>query len=185
MLYTEYNSAQPAERLTANRGTVLSLANPWGFLEGGWVQSRKSKGIPHMRISWSEVVIILVILFFTSGLFRHAVLTAFRRMKETHEGFDEYSRRAGKTSEPKSSNTSQQFADHENKAFSSLEQEERDPYKILNVRHAASREEIISAYRKLAQLYHPDKVAGLAPEYLEIAERKMKMINGAYKKLME
>ena len=29
-------------------------------------------------------------------------------------------------------------------------------------------------------MYHPDKVAGLAPEYYEIAETKMKDINAAY-----
>ena len=36
------------------------------------------------------------------------------------------------------------------------------------------------SYKKLAQMYHPDKVAGLAPEYYEIAETKMKDINAAY-----
>ena len=29
-------------------------------------------------------------------------------------------------------------------------------------------------------MYHPDKVAGLAPEYYAIAEQKMKDINAAY-----
>jgi preprotein translocase subunit Sec63 len=32
----------------------------------------------------------------------------------------------------------------------------------------------------MAQMYHPDKVASLAPEYREIAERRMKEINAAY-----
>jgi preprotein translocase subunit Sec63 len=34
-------------------------------------------------------------------------------------------------------------------------------------------------------MYHPDKVAGLAPEYREIAEKKMKMINAAYRRLKD
>jgi DnaJ-class molecular chaperone len=39
---------------------------------------------------------------------------------------------------------------------------------------------ISEAYRSLAQMYHPDKVAGLAPEFHEVAERRMKEINAAY-----
>ena len=41
----------------------------------------------------------------------------------------------------------------------------------------ATQDEISASYKKLAQMYHPDKVAGLAPEYYEIAETKMKDIN--------
>jgi preprotein translocase subunit Sec63 len=32
----------------------------------------------------------------------------------------------------------------------------------------------------MASLYHPDKVAHLAPEFREMADRKMKEINTAY-----
>jgi preprotein translocase subunit Sec63 len=32
-------------------------------------------------------------------------------------------------------------------------------------------------------MYHPDKVASLAPEYREIAERRMKEINAAFQEL--
>jgi DnaJ-domain-containing protein 1 len=42
---------------------------------------------------------------------------------------------------------------------------------------------MIAAYRRMVQMYHPDKVSGLAPEYAEIAERKMKEINAAYAQL--
>ena len=41
----------------------------------------------------------------------------------------------------------------------------------------------MSAYRKLVQQYHPDKVANLAPEFRELAERRMKEINAAYQRL--
>lgn len=61
---------------------------------------------------------------------------------------------------------------------------EENPYTALNVSPGASWEEISAAYRKMAQMYHPDKVAGLAaPEYREIAERRMKAINAAYEQL--
>jgi DnaJ-class molecular chaperone len=45
---------------------------------------------------------------------------------------------------------------------------------------ARSAEELSAAYRNLAQMYHPDKVAGLAPEFQELADRRMKEINAAY-----
>jgi DnaJ-domain-containing protein 1 len=32
----------------------------------------------------------------------------------------------------------------------------------------------------MAQMYHPDKVASLAPEFQALAEQRMKEINAAY-----
>ena len=55
----------------------------------------------------------------------------------------------------------------------------RSPYEVLQVRPGASEEEITAAYRRLVQLYHPDKVADLAPEFTELAERRTKEINTA------
>ena len=59
-------------------------------------------------------------------------------------------------------------------------QENRSPYEVLGIGVSASREEIKIAYRKMASLYHPDKVAHLAPEFREMADNKMKEINTAY-----
>jgi len=56
----------------------------------------------------------------------------------------------------------------------------KSPYEILGIGVRASREEIRIAYRKMASLYHPDKVVHLAPEFREMADRKMKEINTAY-----
>jgi DnaJ-domain-containing protein 1 len=56
-------------------------------------------------------------------------------------------------------------------------------YDILGVTPGASEQEIDEAYRKLVKMYHPDKVMSLAPEYLEIAERRMKEINVAYQEI--
>jgi hypothetical protein len=55
--------------------------------------------------------------------------------------------------------------------------------KILGVGDNASEAEISAAYRRLAQMYHPDKVAGLAPEFQTPADRRMKEINAAYEAL--
>jgi hypothetical protein len=55
--------------------------------------------------------------------------------------------------------------------------------KILGVGNNASEAEISAAYRRLAQMYHPDKVAGLAPEFQALANKRMKEINAAYEAL--
>ncbi len=55
----------------------------------------------------------------------------------------------------------------------------RSPYEVLQVRPGASEKEITAAYRRLVQLYHPDKIADLAPEFTELAERLIKEINAA------
>jgi uncharacterized membrane protein YkvA (DUF1232 family) len=59
-----------------------------------------------------------------------------------------------------------------------------DPYTILNVPRGASPEEIKKAYRELASKYHPDKVVHLGDEFRELAEKRFKEIEEAYRKLM-
>ena len=56
-------------------------------------------------------------------------------------------------------------------------------YKILEVSPEASDEEIKSAYKRLARLYHPDKVAHLGPDLVKSAEDKFKQINDAYQQI--
>jgi hypothetical protein len=50
----------------------------------------------------------------------------------------------------------------------------------LGLDDESSDEEMNEAFRRLAQMYHPDKVAGLAPEFQALADTKMKEINAAY-----
>ena len=59
------------------------------------------------------------------------------------------------------------------------------PYRVLGVDPAASQAEIDSAYRRLISQYHPDKVAGAAPELREAAERKAREINAAYDRIQQ
>lgn len=59
----------------------------------------------------------------------------------------------------------------------------RSAHEVLGVVSNASEDEIVAAYRKLAQMYHPDRVSGLGPEFSELAERRMKEINAAYAQL--
>ncbi len=60
----------------------------------------------------------------------------------------------------------------------------RMPHDILGVAANASMEEITVAYRAKALLNHPDKVTHMSVEFRELAERKMKEINAAYRKLL-
>jgi DnaJ like chaperone protein len=39
------------------------------------------------------------------------------------------------------------------------------------------------AYRRLAFIHHPDRVAGMGPEAMEYSEERMKEINAAYSEL--
>lgn len=54
------------------------------------------------------------------------------------------------------------------------------PYRALGVAPDASDAEIDQAYRRLISQYHPDRVAGAAPELREQAERRAREINTAY-----
>ena len=55
----------------------------------------------------------------------------------------------------------------------------------LGVAENASPAEVSAAYHHLAQMYHPDKVAGLAPEFRALADTRMKEINAAYEVLKQ
>jgi hypothetical protein len=59
----------------------------------------------------------------------------------------------------------------------------RSAQDVLGVGADATPEEVAAAYHQLAQLYHPDKDANLAPEFMVIAERRMREINAAYEEL--
>ena len=51
---------------------------------------------------------------------------------------------------------------------------------LLGLQPGASSDEASAAYKSLAAQNHPDKVAHMAPEFRELAERKMRELNAAY-----
>jgi flagellar biosynthesis component FlhA len=79
--------------------------------------------------------------------------------------------------------TSQQSSQERTQTRPKTRRSYKTPYQILEVPPTASRAEITKAYRKMAKLYHPDRVAELAPEFRDLAEERMKQINAAYEKL--
>jgi len=55
-----------------------------------------------------------------------------------------------------------------------------NPYDILGVDEAASDNEVEAAYRRLLEIYHPDRFSGSRPEVRAEAERRMRDLNIAY-----
>jgi DnaJ-domain-containing protein 1 len=59
----------------------------------------------------------------------------------------------------------------------------RDPWIVLGIAPGTSKDEARRAFRALVAQYHPDKVAHLAPEFQELAERKTREILEAWEQL--
>lgn len=57
-------------------------------------------------------------------------------------------------------------------------------HEVLEVDRDASHEEVAAAYKRRIAQYHPDKVATMAPEIRELAERRSAAINAAYDEAM-
>jgi hypothetical protein len=56
-------------------------------------------------------------------------------------------------------------------------------FSLLGLKPGASLEDASSAYKNFAAQSHPDKVAHMAPEFRELAERKMRELNAAYEQI--
>ena len=61
--------------------------------------------------------------------------------------------------------------------------DEEAAYRILEIPSSASNKEVKDAYRKMANKYHPDKVAHLGEKLQTSAEEKFKSLNDAYQQI--
>ncbi|MBP1468622.1 DUF4236 domain-containing protein [Candidatus Chloroploca sp. M-50] len=158
-----------------------------------WQYVRKDGG-PDLRFSDNRQIPIAqygyIELSSQSGLNLHlhvSSLSYAQRFAQALSDYIQHCQEPHRTSSGKTSSGYQQSSGYQRQEQSETEapKEPRDesPYTILGVSPTASKDEIIAAYRKLAQMYHPDKVAGLAPEFGELAEKRMKAINAAYEQL--
>jgi len=59
----------------------------------------------------------------------------------------------------------------------------KSPHDVLGVPPTADRQEIRQAYLQLAAQYHPDKVSHLGEEFRQLAEKRFKEIQEAYREL--
>jgi DnaJ-domain-containing protein 1 len=57
-------------------------------------------------------------------------------------------------------------------------------WRLLEVAPSATKDEIVRNYRQKIRQCHPDRVAGLAPEFRELAEERSKELNAAYAQAM-
>ena len=58
-----------------------------------------------------------------------------------------------------------------------------EAYVILGLGQDASWDEVVSAHRKLAKRYHPDRLVGASPEAQKRGEERMRELNVAYETL--
>jgi DnaJ-domain-containing protein 1 len=93
----------------------------------------------------------------------------------------------GEDSPPVSGDEDQESPDdeYEDEEYNGAADEDDEPevakpwYEILGVPPSASPREINVAYREHVKTCHPDLVAGLDPEFRELAEAKAKALNAA------
>jgi uncharacterized membrane protein YkvA (DUF1232 family) len=74
--------------------------------------------------------------------------------------------------------------DQQSHAADTESRDHQNPYMVLGIAPGASREEIKSAYRRLAAKYHPDKVQHLGQEFQKLAEERFRNIQQAYDELI-
>jgi hypothetical protein len=55
------------------------------------------------------------------------------------------------------------------------------PFEVLGISPTASADEVNSAYRVLAQIYHPDRYVDSSPDVRQESEDRMKALNEAYR----
>lgn len=85
---------------------------------------------------------------------------------------------------PKAKQKQEQARSNAGAAHSTSPDKPKTAYDILDLPPNADNESVRLAYRRMAKLYHPDKVASLAPEFQQLAELRMKEINAAYQELL-
>jgi hypothetical protein len=139
----------------------------------------KVLGKIYMPIGWPELLlfaIILIVLFSAVSRPAGQVLRAF--LDGLSGKLDKYGKAGYQGKEQEKVSGKERSGDGASRQTGA-----GDPYKILDIPPGATQEQIRSAYKKLAHMYHPDKVQGLAPEYRQIADQKMKAINAAYEQL--
>ena len=119
--------------------------------------------IPGMSaIGWLDDIFVLVMLY--------RYLSKFNRM-----------RNLGRPPH----NEQQHQTDAQTEESSGQQSPPRTPHEILGVEPSATNEEIKSAYRRLVNQYHPDKVAHLGDEFQQLAEQRFKEIQEAYQRLIQ
>jgi len=80
-------------------------------------------------------------------------------------------------------NTSSSYTQAEQGSSAKREPHGEDPYRVLGLQSGATKEEIKTAYKRLAAQHHPDKVQHLGKELQDLAHKKFVAIQKAYDEL--
>ncbi len=136
---------------------VLYILNPYDLL-------------PDMMMGWGWIDDLVLLVF---------VWRYIQRLNQKRQEFQKY-QQAGQGTHQRTENNagrngSRSGAQSRNFTW--------DPYKVLEIERGSSPAEIKSAYRRLAGLYHPDKVEHLGEEFRVLAETRFKEIQQAYEEL--
>jgi DnaJ-domain-containing protein 1 len=99
-----------------------------------------------------------------------------RRRQRSREEYAERQRQAEREGEQQWQPERQREAERTR----TVQQKPVNWWDLLGVSPNASMEEIARSYRRTIQKYHPDRVLGLAPEIVELAESRSKALNAAY-----
>ena len=176
--YSDFSVAEGSTTFIESEGAPADaqvIGNTWQYVNKDGSPDRrfnKNRQIPVLRLG---------VLVFTSA--SGLKLLLFTSNDQQSGAFADSWRRQFQSSKT-SERPDQQYRPPPPKA-EPLSNETSGARLVLGVDDRASGIEISAAYRKLAQMYHPDKVAGLAPEFQALADKRMKEINAAYELLKQ
>lgn len=121
-------------------------------------------------VGWLDDIVLLVLLWRFFNVIAERARKRAHRPGETSSGSQAHDYRH--RSEKYSAGTGGDGANHA-----------KNPHQILGVSPGASPDEIKKAYKRLANLYHPDKVQHLGEEFQALAEERFKEIQAAYQQI--
>lgn len=170
---TEKQIAAPPDSLVVDWRWLYS--NKDGSPDRRFNNNRQVPTIRYACVSISSSNGIVAELHVSSLQFAQQFVTEFQKFLGCAHDFDARSRDNARNEEPKKN--------HHWNSKAAARSSNEDDYRTLGVSSSATWPEIVAAYRKMASMYHPDKVHSLAPEYQVIAEARMKEITLAYENL--
>jgi DnaJ like chaperone protein len=130
---------------------------------------------PDMIVGWGWID-DLIILYLLWRFFYSKKQKKYKYANHDQDSYQSFAREGGK-----------EFSEGETSSKNYRYKEEPmadDPYTVLEIPKDATKEQIKTAYRKLANKYHPDKVLHLGEEFRKLAEKRFKEIQNAYKELV-
>jgi hypothetical protein len=156
---------------------------PWCYYGGqGGNQTASELGPVLFVVAVALGIFVPIVLAIKSGPFGRRREGGAEREHESQErqwreqdGREQESREPDRREQQGRQEKTRQPRGHEPKARA----KHSNWWEVLEVSRTANLDEIRRAYRNKVRLYHPDRLHGLAPELIRIAEEKTKELNSA------